>query len=99
MRKFLTERDINEYVAQGKKELVLVPGTVVTDLGKERARAAGIRIVEGASEAQPVKSSPATPSGADAVQDRVRAAVIARLGEAPDGLDTIISRVLSELRG
>lgn len=99
MRKFLTERDINEYVAQGKKELALAPDTIVTDLAKERARAAGIRIVACASEAQPAKSSPATGANADKVQDQVRAAVIARLGKAPDGLDTIIARVLSELRG
>lgn len=99
-RRFLTERDINEYVAQGVQELVLEPGTVVTDLGRERARAAGLRLVEKQVGAHPAPApAPTAPSGEGKyLAARVRGAVVARLGEAPDGLDAVIAQVLAELQ-
>lgn len=101
-RRFLTERDINQFVAQGVKELVLEPGTVVTDLGKERARAAGIKLIQeccGAHPVTPTQAAATTPSAnSDDLQAKVRAAVIARLGGSPEGLEAIIARILDELR-
>ncbi len=96
-RRFLTERDIIDYVAQGVKELILEPGTVITDLGRERARAAGLRLVQEQSGAHPAPEPTTPPAQGEELATRVRAAVIARLGEAPDGLDSIIARVLAEL--
>lgn len=94
MKRFLTERDINQFAAQGVKELVLEPGTVVTDLGKERARAAGIALVQEICGAHPAVA----PGATEDVQAKVRAAVIARLGSAPEGLDAIIARIFGELK-
>ncbi len=97
-RRFLTERDINDYVAQGVKELVLEPGTVVTDLGQERARAAGLRLVQESCGAPPASGAPLKAGAPEEMQSKVRAAVVARLGEVPEGLDTIIARVLRALQ-
>lgn len=91
MRKFLTERDILQWVAQGVKELVLEPGTVVTDQARERARAAGLQLLQPPTGAQPV---PTTPP-AQELQAQVRAAVIARLGHTPADLDSIIEHILA----
>lgn len=96
-KRFLTERDINQFAAQGVKELVLEPGTVVTDLGKERARAAGIKLVQEICGAHPA-SPPPTPDASDDARAKVRAAVITRLGGTPEGLDTIIARIFGEMK-
>ncbi|HPD39948.1 MAG TPA: hypothetical protein P5211_00740 [Anaerolineae bacterium] len=96
-KRFLTERDINQFAAQGVKELVLEPGTVVTDLGKERARAAGIKLVQEICGAHPA-AAPSAPAPGDDAQAAVRAAVIARLGGAPEGLDAIIARIFGEMK-
>lgn len=84
MRRFFTEREISEMAAQGVKELVLAPEDVVTDLGKERARAAGVSLVRSAN-ASTTKHE---------LHAQVRAAVIARLGSTPEGLDAIIARCI-----
>ncbi len=99
-KRFLTERDINEYAAQGVQELVLEPGTVVTDLGQERARAAGMKLVQVRTGAHPavMPPQPAPVAAVDDVQAQVRTAVIAQLGCSPDGLDAIITRVCGEFK-
>lgn len=98
-KRFITERDINQFAAHGVKELVLEPGTVVTDLGKERARGAGIKLVQEIGGAHPAAPAPAVaPVVNDEVQAKVRAAVIAQLGGTPEGLDAIITRILGQLK-
>lgn len=84
MRRFFTEREIGQIAAQGIKELVLEPNDVVTDLGQERARAAGIRLL---------RSSNASITEQE-LHAQVRATVIARLGSTPEGLDAIIARCI-----
>lgn len=69
---------------------------VVTDLGQERARESGVRLIR----LPPGEKSPdhpaceETPPAAE-VAAQVRAAVIARLGSTPDGLDQIIQQILN----
>jgi len=98
-RRFLTERDIRDYVAQGVKELLLEPDAVVTELGKECARAAGMKLLWQPRTTAPARPSSAPGSAAGDLHARVRAAVIARLGQAPDGLDAFIAQVLKESQG
>ena len=99
-RKFITERDIAVYVAQGGKELVLEPDMVLTDMARERARAAKLCLVpsEGASGSIADSAAPAVqaePTGN--LHAQIRAAVIARLGSEPEGLDAIIKGILPKL--
>ncbi len=95
-RRFITERDIAAYAAQGMKELVVEPEMVLTDLAVERARAAKICLIyPEAKEAAPV--APAGSASKDEIHARVRAAVIARLGSEPEGLDAIIKGILPKL--
>ncbi len=95
-RRFITERDIAAYAAQGMKELVVEPDMVLTDLAVERARAAKICLIH----PEAGEAAPAAPAGAtskDEIHARVRAAVIARLGSEPEGLDAIIKGILPKL--
>jgi hypothetical protein len=98
-RKFITERDIAAYATQGMKELVLEPHMVLTDMARERARAAKIHLVDSGATTSPQAGSPASATQAVTgdVHAQVRAAVIARLGGEPEGLDAIIASILPRL--
>jgi|UniRef100_A0A7C4KZL5 hypothetical protein len=95
-KKFLTARDIDYHADQGVTEIQVGDDLVVTDLGQERARERGVRLIRlPAGEKSP--DHPAweetTPS-AEVIQ-QVRSAVIARLGGTPEGLDQIIQKILN----
>jgi hypothetical protein len=97
-RRFITERDIAAYAAQGMRELVVEPDMVLTDMARERARAAKIRLVCPESVSGPVAGAPAAqPAATGDVHAQIRAAVIARLGSEPEGLDAIIKGILPKL--
>jgi len=83
-RRFFTQRDVDELADGGCTELVVDDATTLTDLARERARERGIALVS-------------APTGGDPVRTSVRAAVIARLGGEPPGLDAVIDRVIDEL--
>jgi hypothetical protein len=108
-KEFYTERDIDELVKRGVMSLELSDNVVLTELAYERANKLGLKLVT-AHENPP--SAPVRPymiqasqsSGAAAtdlskgdLHQRIRSAVIARLGNQVDPtlLDTIISRVLN----
>ncbi|MGH2627976.1 MAG: hypothetical protein ACRDHY_15155 [Anaerolineales bacterium] len=88
VRQHFTERDILDLHAQGSAVLELGPDDRLTDVARERAAALGITIVQRAEAA-----------GASDLHQKVRRAVIARLGETVDGelIDRVIRRVLQTL--
>ncbi|NLW99368.1 MAG: hypothetical protein GXY39_06625 [Actinomycetales bacterium] len=91
-RRFITKVDIDRLLAEGKRTLEVDGDTTVTDHAKEFALARGVTITRTGS---PARTSP------PATEDRaaVRSAVIAALGTVPQGLDSILDRVLGEHPG
>jgi len=110
---FYTEKDIEDMVKSGIRSLTVGEDLVLTDLAYEKARKLELQLVREQDQppAAPVRpyiakmprppaaapSSPAAPP-AD-LKERVRQAVLARLGTQVDAqlLDTIITRVLSQV--
>jgi hypothetical protein len=90
-RTFYTARDIDRFADEGLTELCIDNSIVLTDIARERAHERGLRLVRVPDAG--VTPSPERPASAD-LHERVRAAVIARLGVEPDGLDGIIGSVL-----
>ncbi len=98
MVRYLTEQDIRNAAAGGKTRLTLEPGARLTPLAQDAARQLGLEIVWG----EDVAAGTAPPAPEDAAPEPdlraiIRAAVIARLGAAPEGLDAIIAGVLAGL--
>ena len=85
-RRCITARDIDECLAAGVDVLELADDVIVTDLARERAAERGVRLA---------RTDAALERAGSEVRQQVRAAVIARLGQAPEGLDAIIDRVLA----
>ncbi|MFN7036235.1 MAG: hypothetical protein ACK4SN_07705 [Bellilinea sp.] len=95
-KKFLTARDIDFHADQGVTEIHVDDDLVVTDLGQERARERGVRLIRRpAGEKSPPHPECETPAPAADVVQQVRSAVIARLGGTPEGLDQIIQKILN----
>lgn len=87
-KRVLTQRDIEDLAAAGTTQIELDANTAVTALARDRARELGVRLVPATD------TRPTPPAAASELHKQVRAAVIARLGGTPEGLDAIISRVL-----
>ncbi len=108
---FYTEQDIEDLAGRGVSSLVVDEGVVLTDLAREKAERLGVALVREDDRPPsapqrpylavqvPKSSSPAPAPGKAELQDRVRKAVIARLGSEVDShlLDTIIRRVVENL--
>jgi hypothetical protein len=90
---FYTERDIIDLLNRGVTSLEVNDDVVLTDNARDLALKRGMRLIP---------SSPTHPEdGAEAeLAHRVKAAVIARLGEQVDAklLDAVVSRVVSGLK-
>lgn len=90
---FYTERDIEDLARQGTTTLEVNDDVVMTDLAREKALSLNIRLV---------RSGGAHPEdGPNAeLAHRVKAAVIARLGDQVDAkiLDAVVSRVVQGLK-
>lgn len=110
---FYTEYDIEDMVKRGTHALTLTDDTVLTDLAFERASKLGLKLIRDNQKppsapvrpyiSQPrqpsAQSSPTTMGSSGDIRQRVRDAVIARLGGEVDAklLDTIIQRVLDNV--
>lgn len=109
---FYTERDIENLAQRGLLHLELRAGEALTDLAYEKARRLGVQVVRAPADKPVAVTAPASappPVGAasppaemppppgEALAQRIRAAVLARLGERidPDLLEVIIQRVLN----
>lgn len=95
---FLTARKIDEYANCGVFEIQIDNNIVVTDIGQERARDRGVRLVRVQSASMLVDPQPCRAEKQDQLKDQVRTAVIARLGGTPENLDAIITKVLTGLK-
>lgn len=95
-KKFLTAKDIDYHADQGVTEIHVGDDLVVTDLGQERARERGVRLIRlpAGEKSPPHPACEGKSPSADVVQ-QVRSAVIARLGGTPEGLDQIIQKILN----
>ncbi len=116
MKKFYTEKDIEDLFKSGVKTLQVGDDVALTELAYEKAARLGMQLISGqpdnppsapvrpylseprtvisdASAAPVIESNQPTDSG---LAQRIRAAVIARLGDQVDArlVDNIIARVL-----
>ncbi len=112
---FYTERDIEDLARQGVTSLVVDENVVLTDLAREKAERLGVQLVRehDTPPSAPVRpyisppspaagsppASPGKPHSKAELRQRVREAVIARLGGEVDPalLETIIHRVLDSV--
>lgn len=98
-KKFYTEIDIENLAKQGVRSLELHSGIVLTDLAREKARALGVQLVQGAPPATTPAAGATAAAGvsSEELAQRIRNAVKARLGDQVDPalLDTVIKRVLA----
>lgn len=111
---FYTERDIEDMARRGEMTLVVSDNVVLTDLAYESARRLHVHLAQPhdnppAAPTRPylsqVSSTNAAPGAlpasprVDAIKERVRSAVNARLGNQVEDvlLDRIIERVAAEL--
>ena len=90
--RFLTERDIEAFAREGVTEIPLDSHTRVTDLARETAGRLGIRFVR--ADESGVEPAPSDAVAESELHQQVRQAVISQLGMAPEGLDSVIQRVL-----
>ena len=92
---FYTERDIEDFHARGVTSIDVHDDVVLTDLARERALKLGVKLMR-------VQPGRQVEDGSDAqLVQRIKAAVLARLGEHtvdPALLDTVVRRVLLEMR-
>lgn len=112
---FYTERDIEDLARQGVTAIEVDDDVVITDLGRDKALKLGLQLVrehdkppaaperpyiakQSPSSAPASRTAPASTRSTD-LHQRVRDAVIARLGDSVDQklLDTIIGRVLQNI--
>ncbi len=103
-RRFITKADIDRVAESGQQVLEVDGPATVTDLAREHAMQRGVRVVlsGGPGGGGPVdrrhgvypESAPAGAASDPGLVRRVRAAVVAKLGQAPEGLDETIERVL-----
>jgi len=105
-RRFITKVDIDDAVAAGQQVLEVDGRATVTDLAREYAMQRGIRVVltggpgGGGPDRGDRDRSGSAPAGAGAdpaLARKVRAAVVAKLGHAPEGLDETIERVMRRI--
>jgi len=91
---FYTERDIQDLVSRGVTSLDVNDDIVLTDLARDESLKRGLRLVR----AQPVP--PAVETAQDELIHRVKAAVIARLGDQVDAklLDGVVSKVVAGMK-
>lgn len=91
-RQVITVSTIDKLVGEGRSELQLAPGTIVTAYAAEYARDRGFRLIP----AQACAGNPNPPAAKDVKPTRsaVKYAVIAALGKEPPNLDAVLDRVM-----
>ncbi|MBI3760702.1 MAG: hypothetical protein HY260_02425 [Chloroflexi bacterium] len=90
---FYTERDIKDLADRGVTTLTVNDDVVLTDNARDLALKLGIRLVH--------EDNPHPEDGANAeLAHRVKAAVIARLGDQVDAivLDAVVTKVVNGLK-
>jgi hypothetical protein len=96
-RRFVTRVDVEDAHRAGQG-VTLSGHDVITHEAAQRAADLGVPVTRpdrGTTPAPPTTPSATAPSRDERLRDAVRAAVVAELGHAPDGLDDVIDRVLA----
>jgi hypothetical protein len=95
-KSFYTERDIVDLVQRGVTTLEVNDNVVLTDLARDEALKRGLRLV-----AQKPAAATAPADDTDELIHRVKAAVLARLGEQVDAqmLDSVVTKVVKDVTG
>jgi hypothetical protein len=90
---FYTERDITDLAGRGVTSLEVNDDVVLTDLARDEALKRGVRLVRSTNE-------PTADPEQDELLHRVKAAVIARLGDQVDAkvLDAVVNKVIKGLK-
>ena len=90
---FYTERDMVDMAARGVTSLEVNDDVVLTDLARDEALKRGVRLVRSGNR-------PAEDPAQAELAHRVKAAVIARLGDQVDAkiLDAVVTKVVRGLR-
>ncbi len=93
---FYTERDIQDLAARGVTALDVDDNVVITDMGRDAALKLGIKLARRSAASAAAKPAPSK----DEVVAKVKAAVIARLGNTADPalLEAVISRVIAQIK-
>jgi hypothetical protein len=110
---FYTERDIEDLARRGVTSITMTDDVVLTEIAREKAERLGVALIRehDTPPSAPVRpyiakptptasaSRPAPPPDKTDLREKVRQAVIARLGNEVDRnlLDTIITRVLDNV--
>lgn len=92
---FITARDVDELVEQGRTELRVDANTVLTDVGRERALERGLRLVRDGDEPAPARSAPTPNATKTELGEVVKKAVVAYLGRSPENIDAVIAKVIA----
>ncbi len=93
-----TDRDIEDFARQGKKEIAIADDVYLTDLARERAENLGVALR--ANSASSGASERLTQvENTEQLVSQVKADVIAKLGGQVDAaiIDRIVRRVVSQL--
>jgi hypothetical protein len=90
---FYTERDIADMAERGETSLDINDDVVLTDLARDEAHKRGLRLIRAG------RSPAEDPEQAELIH-RVKAAVIARLGDQVDAkvLDAVLTKVVQGLK-
>lgn len=96
---FYTERDIEDLYQRGIRVIDVDDNVVLTDLGRDKALSLGVRLARGgaSTSASPQNGKALSP---DEIVAKVKAAVIARLGNSVDQtlLEAVIRRVIAQIK-
>lgn len=94
MKTVYTERDIDDLHNRGVTSIQVGEAVLLTDLARERCAKYDIRLVRGEAAGAP------SPPSDEALVERIKSAVIARLGDQVDAtlLDGVVRRVLANLK-
>lgn len=100
---FYTERDIDDLYARGVTSLDVDDNIVLTDLARERMFKHGMRVNrldQKNPPRPPAPPPPPAPVAQEALVQRIKAAVLARLNGQVDPvlLETVIRRVMAEMK-
>src|SRR3972149_5459744 len=98
MKTFYTERDIQDLASRGVAVIDLGDDVVMTDLAVEKALSLGIRLARKSGRSGSGGAS--APSSQDETVAKVKAAVIARLGNGVDAtvLAAVVARGVAGLK-
>lgn len=96
---FYTEREMEDLYNRGVRVLDVDDDVVLTDLARDKATALGIRLNRVSAKPRPAPTGGSPLTQAEIVE-KVKAAVIARLGNNVDPalLDAVITRVVAQIK-